>query len=268
MATFEGTHISALPYVYQHFALPISPHYAIDANSPTHMHSSPSDWPKHNNWIIAWIFQSAHPVGGRWRKKTSPDFRYFANKDMALFEKECETRKQQWRTLCLDKVKAQHYADEYRAHVRNRRAARKTSGSSICSQTTYLSSICGRRSSVWTDLESICEEPSTHEVFDTVSICDELASSVIAERQPSSFIATLSGQMHNGEKNMPQSLHGALKMRSDISTRSRRKHAHEVSSIMSGASVRSGTECSNGSSISLNSRRFHWMNKGAFGGHH
>ncbi|KAI9059913.1 hypothetical protein FKP32DRAFT_1735103 [Trametes sanguinea] len=118
MATFEGTDISKMPFIFQHFCIPVFPNDAIQEGTPPFfIRSEPINWMKQNVWVIGWLFQSTHRLQGRWRARERPYDRGFSQDVMRSLVRECESRKDAWREICRDKNVAITYANQYKASV-------------------------------------------------------------------------------------------------------------------------------------------------------
>ncbi|KAI0328987.1 hypothetical protein GY45DRAFT_1419309 [Cubamyces sp. BRFM 1775] len=64
MATFGGAAMVTLPYVFQHFCIPVYPNISI--TSSCHLHSCP-EWERDRQWILARPFRAQRTIKRRWR---------------------------------------------------------------------------------------------------------------------------------------------------------------------------------------------------------
>ena len=106
--TFNKDSIAAMPRIFQHFCVPISPHNLV-ANGryrEPHVHSMPYEWPRNNGWVIAWCLQSTRKIEEPWVEKVNgkrqiggPEW-FFGRQAVALLLDECTRRRDDWYDTC------------------------------------------------------------------------------------------------------------------------------------------------------------------------
>ncbi|KAJ8501794.1 hypothetical protein ONZ51_g348 [Trametes cubensis] len=100
MATFGGKAMVTLPYVFQHFCIPVYPNISI--TSSCHIHSCP-EWERDRQWILARPFCAQRPIKRRWRcqqgRSKGKPYRFEEDAMNALVEVS-EARMEDWRRKC------------------------------------------------------------------------------------------------------------------------------------------------------------------------
>ena len=118
--TFNRDPISAMPRIFDHFCVPISPHELIPANRyrEQHVHSMPQEWPRDNGWVIAWPMKISRPIGGPWVEKVNGESQtdgpewFFGKRAVALLRHECIRKRTEWLEKCKDPDTACALAEE------------------------------------------------------------------------------------------------------------------------------------------------------------
>ncbi|KAJ8461991.1 hypothetical protein ONZ51_g11186 [Trametes cubensis] len=235
MATFEGTPIERMPFVFRHFSIPVFPSYAIDLKpSRFCIRASPKDWAKADVWVIAWMFQSSHPLQGTWTPQVGHHHRFFDSRTVAALVIQCEKKKKKWRSMCANRHMAHQYANEFREHLRTRREKQRSPKSSVNSFRSKYSSISNNHSrpsmGIWEDHET----QSIHEVFKTA---DDINALTLESRDTSRFMAHLTDQLLGFAARRTSS---SRLVRGDASLRKITSGGSDASSVVSAASGQPG----------------------------
>ncbi|EIW54188.1 uncharacterized protein TRAVEDRAFT_74413 [Trametes versicolor FP-101664 SS1] len=136
MATFEGTPIEDLPWIFRHFCMQVYTKNAAVVED-VHFHSLP-DWyvrKATTQWIIMWPFKTTRGLGARWKETGGASWEQratmvFGENNVDNLDKSCDERYLEWKKLCALRPgfaaeKEQEYRD-YRKTWRESTAGSRT----------------------------------------------------------------------------------------------------------------------------------------------